>query len=111
MKKAVSWGLIILGVLLIINISKSILDLRGRTNIVKDVQKEYEQVQGEYNQIQKEYEKVQSPEFIEQEARNKLNMTRPNEIMVVPPEPTTVPSPTPTPQLSLFEKMREKIGW
>ena len=78
--------IIIVGIILIIKLCGDILRLRRVTDQVKLAKKKVEQLEDEKRELLKKKEYYQSEEFIEQEARNKLNMARPGETIVVLPQ-------------------------
>lgn len=74
-----------MGILLIIKSSKDILRLLGITDQIKSTEDKVAQLEKEEKGLVEKKEYYQSDEFVEQEARNKLNMARPGETVVVLP--------------------------
>ena len=61
-------------------------------------------------QLAEEYETVNSPYFIEEQARDKLNMAREGEeVIIVPTIPPPTPTPTAKPPLANWEQWREAM--
>lgn len=78
--------LIILGgLLLIIKLSRDILRLLKAGEQLKLAQEQVQLLEEEKQALLEKYQYYQSDEFIEEEARNKLNMARPGETIVILP--------------------------
>lgn len=108
MKRHVSWTVFVIGIVLIINLLRSIYDVVQRGHIVKDTTEQLASVRKEHAELTAEYERVNSPYFIEEQARDKLNMARPGEdVIIVPTIPAPTPTPTPEPPLANWEQWRE----
>lgn len=76
----------VVGVVLAVNLSRSIFDfLRLKSRLVEAEQK-LEQLKLEQQGLEKEYSYKTKPEYLEQEVRNKLNMAKPGEMVVIIPE-------------------------
>ncbi len=71
---------------LIVNLSRSIWDLWRRRDIVGERQAVRKRLEVENKRLQSELEQAQSPEFIEQEARNRLGLGREGEEVVILPK-------------------------
>lgn len=85
---------IIASLALMANLVHSIYDLSRRGKIVGEAQKKLELTRAEHDKLIAQKAFVESPGFVEQEARNKLNMARKGEVVAVVPQQS--PSPTPT---------------
>lgn len=80
--------LVIIGVsaILVVNLSRSIWDLWRRRDILGERQSVLKRLETENKRLQRELEYAQSPEFIEQEARNRLGLGREGEEVVLLPK-------------------------
>jgi cell division protein FtsB len=76
---------IIIGIGLIIKLSGDILRLLKAGQQVKLAEKRVLELEKEKEKLFEKRQYYQSPEFIEEEARNKLNMARPGETIVILP--------------------------
>ena len=85
-RKIMSLAIIISSAVLIVNVSRSIWDLRHRRDILGERERVLKRLEAERARLEKEYEYVKSPEFIEQEARNRLGLAREGEQVVLLPE-------------------------
>ncbi len=95
--KAINWILLILSIILAINIIRTFTDLSRQEGIIKEAEDRLQKVQEEKGTLQKNLAKVESQEFIEQEARNKLNLGREGEVVLILPSVSPLTSPTPIP--------------
>lgn len=78
-------AIILIGIGLVISLSRSIFKLLQAADRLKLAEQELAQLEKEHQSLVEQKEYYQSEEFIEQEARNKLNMARPGEAVVVLP--------------------------
>ncbi|MEK7141826.1 MAG: septum formation initiator family protein [Patescibacteria group bacterium] len=78
--------IIVVSLVLIVNLTRSIWDLWRRRDILGERQAVLRRVEAEHARLQKELEYAQSPEFIEQEARNRLGLAREGESVVILPK-------------------------
>lgn len=89
----VNWILLILVVLLAVSTVRSWFRLTQRGQIIGDLQNKLQTEKVKRDGLSRQLALVQSPEYIENEARNKLNMGREGEtVLFLPP----LVSPTPT---------------
>lgn len=84
--KAISWIIIIIGVVLIINISRSIYDLSTRSQLVNNAHERLMEVQEKNAILREEYRRVQSNEYIEKVAREKLGLGKEGETVYILPK-------------------------
>lgn len=77
---------VVISVVLIVNLTRSIWDLWRRRDILGERQAVLKRVEAEHARLKKELEYAQSPEFIEQEARNRLGLAREGESVVILPK-------------------------
>lgn len=75
------------GILIIMgyNLSISIYTLWQKRDVIVNAQKELEEQKRENKELKKQYEEAKKPQFIEQEARDKLLLVKPGESEVVLP--------------------------
>ncbi|KKR72171.1 MAG: Septum formation initiator [Microgenomates group bacterium GW2011_GWC1_41_8] len=91
MKRLASWLIIIVSVLLSVNLARSIYDLHTRESVIHEARDRLVKTQEENNKLEEELSYVQSPAYIEQQAREKLNLARPGEVVLIVPEITPPP--------------------
>lgn len=84
-KKALQIVIIVIGVSLIVNLTRDILRLLKAGERIKVAENKLEQVEEERNLLLEKKEYYASEEFIEETARDKLNMARPGETIVILP--------------------------
>lgn len=72
--------------LLVVSLSRSILNLWGKYDIVRERQQELDREKDRNAKLKAEFEQVQRPEFIEREAREKLGMVKEGEAVVLLPK-------------------------
>lgn len=84
-------------IILASNLIRSFLSISQRENILKDAQDRLEEVREENQNLQRQLAKVESGEYIEKEARNKLNLGKEGEVMLILPSISPVYTPAPTP--------------
>ncbi len=70
---------------LIVNLSRSILELWGSGGRVEVAQKELETVQGKNLELKRKLVQVQSPQYLERIARNNLGLAKEGETVVILP--------------------------
>lgn len=95
--KAINWILLILSIILTVNIIRTFADLSRQENIIKEAADRLQEAEEEKGNLQKNLAKVESQEFIEREARNKLNLGREGEVVLILPSVSPFTSPTPIP--------------
>lgn len=84
-KKAIQIAIIIIGISLIVNLTRDILRLLKVGERIKMTENKLEEAREEERLLLEKEEYYASEEFIEETARNKLNMARPGETIVVLP--------------------------
>jgi len=106
-KRLLKVVIIIVGIGLIISLSKNLYRLLEAGDQVKLAQQRLEELKTESKKLEQERDYFQSEEFVEQEARNRLNMAKPGEkVVILPPnlgenEKQTF---TPNPELPNWKK-------
>ncbi|OGF99209.1 hypothetical protein A2Y99_04485 [Candidatus Gottesmanbacteria bacterium RBG_13_37_7] len=96
-KKYVNLLLIIITLFLIVSIFRSWFLLQKRSEAIKKTQDKLTNLIDEQERLNRELARVEGREYIEREARNKLNYGKEGESFVFLPEITPVLLPTPTP--------------
>ncbi len=82
--------------LLALNVIRSWYSLYLRGDVIKQAEDRLSEAKKKNESLQKQLAQVESKEFIEREARNKLNLGREGETVVILPPITPEISPTPT---------------
>jgi cell division protein FtsB len=77
-----------IGVFIIVSLARSVYGLWRRTDIVRQRREEVTKLEEENRQLQEKLSEVQSPDFIEQQARDKLGLLKEDEIVVLIETPT-----------------------
>jgi len=77
--------IVVIGIGLIISLSRNIYRLLKAGDQVKLAQQRLEELEKEHQELLEKEEYYQSEEFVEQEARNRLNMGKPGETVVILP--------------------------
>jgi cell division protein FtsB len=76
---------ILIGLVLVINLSRNILKLLKAGDRISLAERKLAELEKKNQQLAEQKEYYQSEDFVEQEARNKLNMARPGEAIVILP--------------------------
>ncbi len=97
LKKYQNWILLIIFLVLVANLIKSWYFLQKRLDLVKHTQDKLEQVAQEHENLKRQLARVEADDYIEREARNKLNYTREGEVVILLPSISPISKPTPTP--------------
>ena len=84
-KRLINFAILIIGLGLIVNLSRDIWRLLKAGDQVKFAQQRLEEAEKEHQGLLEKEKYYQSEEFVEEEARNKLNMSRPEETVVILP--------------------------
>lgn len=84
-KKIINFTILIIGVGLIINLSRDILRLLKAGERIEQAQLRVEELEKENLELQELSQYYQGEEFIEEQARNKLNLAREGETIVILP--------------------------
>lgn len=89
--------LLLLVLLLGVNIIHSWANLSQRGEIIKQTQENLEKAKEDNEDFKRQLAKVESQEFIEKEIRNRLNLVKEGEVIIILPSISPISSPTPTP--------------
>lgn len=77
--------LIIIGLFLIVNLTRSIIGLLGATDRTKETEKRVAELRFKNDELKRRLVEVRSPEFLEKIARDKLGLAKEGEIVVILP--------------------------
>lgn len=86
MKKHLRTVLLIVSIILILSMLKNIKSLLSRTDAIEETRQKVVELKEEQAKLLTMKERVESEEFIEKEAREKLGLAKPGEVVVVLPE-------------------------
>lgn len=81
-----------------------IRDYKNKISFYNQTKKEYEAEKKRQIELQTEIAKKKSTDEVEKTIRNKLNLLKENEIVLIVPTPTYFPTPTPTPNLANWQR-------
>ena len=108
MKTGLQWLLIGISAVLFFNLARSVSDLLSRRNLVRQEEEKLNEAQNEYSELTAQLQEATSAGFIEREARNRLNLARESEVIVIIPSPVPpTATPAPTPQKANWELWKE----
>lgn len=82
--------------MLAINIIRSWQHLSQRGDVIRETQERLEKAKEENEDLKKQLAQVESRQYIEKEARNKLNLGREGEMIILLPSISPILEPTPT---------------
>ena len=89
-------GIIIL--FLLFSLTKNLFDYQRSSQFYESYKKDYEAASKRNLELKTRILKSKDPNELERTIRNRLNLTKDDEIAIMVPEPTSVPTtPTPTP--------------
>lgn len=91
MKRIAYFVVIIMSLIAINNLLRSSLSLWQKNDVLTRAQKELEKEKKDHAALEKQLAVVKEPDFVEQEARNKLLLGRTGEQIVLIPSPSVVP--------------------
>ncbi|MBI2611359.1 septum formation initiator family protein [Candidatus Gottesmanbacteria bacterium] len=103
-EKLFTIGLILIIIFLSINLVRSFFAISERGNILTDVERRLLEEKERQEALERKLVQVESDEYVEREARDKLNLSRDGEVVVILPPITPIVSPTPTPVLAPLEQ-------
>ena len=86
LKKIAAVPALIVGFLIVVQLSRSIISMYGRGGRVEELAAEVAGLEKEKEELEREKAFRQTPEFVEREARDKLRMVREGERILVLPE-------------------------
>ncbi len=97
---------ILVGIVLIISLSRDISELLEARDRLVEEQLEVARLEAEQQKLATELENVMSDEFVEREAREKLLMSKADEVVVILPEGNGVKQ-----EKGVEEEERELANW
>ncbi|HCM82250.1 MAG: Septum formation initiator [Candidatus Gottesmanbacteria bacterium GW2011_GWB1_44_11c] len=83
MKGKIRWIILLVSIFMIISLSRSVVDLWERRNIVQEEQKRLSQLEKKHEELTKKLEMVQTSAFVEKEARDRLGMAKEGETIII----------------------------
>lgn len=95
--KLVTWLLLAVCLMLFVNLVRSWFYLEKRGNIIKETQDKYKKENELHETLVRKLAGVESQEYIEEQARDKLNVGREGEIVVILPTISPIVESTPIP--------------
>lgn len=110
-KKLVSWIIFGLGVVVAGRLAVNVWKLAGSGRRVEEAKKELALAQTEQERLKKELERVSDPEFALREAREKLGLGLPGEVVVILPENKEQESGKVEPVRQAQGKEYEEANW
>lgn len=104
--RVINWIILLLLISLCVNLVNSWWHLYQRGDVIKEAENKLSRVQEKQEELKRNLAKAQSSEYIEIQARDKLNLSREGETVVILPQITPVieMTPTPSPSLANWEK-------
>jgi len=97
-KKIVFFVILIASLFTINNLAHSIYTLWHKESLIEKAKTEIEKEKKENQTLKQKLSVVRKPQFVEEEARDKLFLAKPGEGIIVLPTMQASPSATPTPQ-------------
>jgi cell division protein FtsB len=82
---------------LFINVVRSWFQLQKRAEIIANTEKKLEDLKHRNDSLKRDLARVEGREYIEMQARNKLNLGKEDEVVVFLPTVSPYEEPTPTP--------------
>jgi cell division protein FtsL len=97
-KKILFFGVLIGSLIIINNLVRSTYTLLQKHNLVVQAQQELDKQKHENRDLKNKIAEVKTPQFIEEEARNKLFLSKPGEGIIVIPTGALQASPSAAPK-------------
>ena len=85
-KRLIRYLILILGIYLVISLSRELFNLIKKGERTKEMEGKIEELRVKNKELKENLEYVKSEEFVEKEARDRLNMAKEDEVIVVLPE-------------------------
>lgn len=83
MKKVLYLLILIISLFIINNLVRSIANLWQKHDLISEAQVQLQKEKNEHQKLEDQLSQVQRPDFVEEEARNKLFMVKPGEKVVI----------------------------
>jgi len=96
-QKIIGWFLLLICLVLTFSFVRAWRRWIDRHSILADAYRKLGEAKRTNDVLTRELAKSQTPEFVEKQAREKLNMAKEGEVVVILPPITPIVSPTPTP--------------
>lgn len=109
--KTLSFFLLILSFTLIINLVRDIWRLTQIEKRTVQVEENLELIKKENQELQQTKEHYQSEEFLEEQIRNRLQMNKPGETVLILPEELVEERPEKSPLSDIGENKEGKSNW
>lgn len=84
--KVANWTIIIIGLILIVSLSRSIIELSRKGGVIDEAQERVDKAEAENANLREKFREVKRPEYIEKVAREKLGLGKDGEVVVVLPK-------------------------
>jgi cell division protein FtsB len=98
---------IILSIIVIVFITdlfRAYTHLKDRQNTMRTAQEKLEDLTLQQENLQRKLAGTNTVDFVEEKAREKLNMSKEGEMVILLPTISVVPSPSPTPDYPVWEQ-------
>lgn len=105
MRKLFFFIIVVTSLFIINNLVKSIYSLWQKQDLIVKVKQAVEKEKKKNLQLKQQLISIKSPEFVEQEARDKLFLSKPGEQIII------LPSPNPPPQLYKTVEKGSQPAW
>lgn len=108
MKNKIIYGITsVLCLILVMNVIRSYISLSERGSILSEAELNLQNAKTKNEGLKRELAMVESPQYVEKEARDKLNLVKNGEVVVLLPSTSPPPEPTPT----IFEEIPNWEKW
>src|SRR3989344_3993003 len=84
---------------LLYSLSKTLLDYNKKFSFYQQYKREFQEETDRNKKLKSDLVKAQDYHTVERTIREKLNLSKPNEVVVIIPMPSVPASPTPTPTI------------
>ena len=99
--------ILIVGLVVIVSLSRRVYSLWRRTDVVRERRDELRKVQEENVRLKEKLLEVRSPQYVEEQARNKLGLIREGETVVL----IEAPQPSSPAATSLPDESNRELKW
>lgn len=103
-KQLISIILFITCIVFTLDLIRSYTHLMDRRKSMQDAQEKLAELAEQQQNLERKLAGTNTQEFIEQQAREKLNMSKSGELVVILPTISLAPSPSPTPDYPIWEQ-------
>ena len=104
--RLLNWILLIVSVIFAVGIIRSFARISQREGIITNTQDQLQRAQNDNSQLKRQLAEVQSTQYIESQARDKLNLGKEGEVVLLLPtiSPFDEPAPAPVDSSPNWEK-------